>query len=88
MSGCQFIRCYRFIRLNDKFVFPDLESPIINVLHGRSGICGQSSMSSYQHLLIKTLMKLFFINLRLVLISVVEVVTQLLEFVFQIKSKT
>ena len=34
ISGC------RFIRLSNKFVFADSEPPFINILYGRSGICG------------------------------------------------
>ena len=29
------------IKFNNKFVFPDPEPPVINVLYGRSGIYGQ-----------------------------------------------
>ena len=29
------------VRVNDEFVFPDPEPPIINILYGWSGICGQ-----------------------------------------------
>ena len=32
---------WQFIRLNNKFVFTDPESPIINILYGWSGIRGQ-----------------------------------------------
>ena len=34
------------IKFNNKFVFPDPEPPIINILHGLSGLCGQFGLSS------------------------------------------
>ena len=34
------ISCYWLIKLNNKFVFPDHQPPIINILYGWSGICG------------------------------------------------
>ena len=33
-------------RLNNEFVFPDPESPVINILYGWSGICGQFGLCS------------------------------------------
>ena len=34
------------IEFNNTFVFPDPESPIINILYGLSGVCGQFSLYS------------------------------------------
>ena len=39
ISGCW------FVRENNEFVFPDPESPLINVLYGWSGICDQFELS-------------------------------------------
>ena len=35
------------MRLNKEFVFPDIELPVINILYGWSGICGQFELRSF-----------------------------------------
>ena len=34
------------IKLNNKFVFPDPEPQIINIMYGLSGVCGQFGLCS------------------------------------------
>ena len=34
------------IKFNNTFVFPDPEPPIINILYGLSGVCGQFLLCS------------------------------------------
>ena len=34
------------IEFNNTFVFPDPESPVINIQYGLSGVCGQFSLYS------------------------------------------
>ena len=41
ISGCW------FIKLNNGFVFPDPEQPIINILYEWSGICDQFGLCSF-----------------------------------------
>ena len=47
------------IRLNNEFVFPDLEPPIINILYGWSRISGQFRLCSFMFIFVTSKLIIF-----------------------------